>query len=293
MQVRVFEAKDMASGLKLVKEALGPDALILSTRTIRGGKFGVIGKPILEITAAIDDQWPEPAPRTAAASRSEQPRREETREPWPPARAERFGQRRDNPYAAVQQAQNRPMFVEPPAERSQPGEDIQNELAELRNMVKGLSNRITGLDASALRKPYVEPEFAATATGGVADPVIGYLTGFGINQETAQVVARFTRDAVDQAAGMDNADLAAVFKAAIARLFTTELACRRGAAGHGGGQALCHRPEVAFGRRMPLDSEALDRLLGSAWYSPAKIARELGWRARVRLDDGLREMFGC
>ena len=51
--------------------------------------------------------------------------------------------------------------------------------------------------------------------------------------------------------------------------------------------------EVAFGRRMPLDSEALDRLLGSAWYSPAKIARELGWRARVRLDDGLREMFGC
>ena len=222
MQVRVFEAKDMASGLKMVKEALGPDALILSTRTIRGGKFGVIGKPILEITAAIDDQWPEPASRTAAASRSERPRREETREPWPPVRPEPFAQRRDNPYAAVQQAQNRPMFVEPPAERSQPGEDIQNELAELRNMVKGLSNRITGLDASALRKPYVEPEFAATATGGIADPVIGYLTGFGINQETAQVVARFTRDAIDQAAGMDNADLAAVFKAAIARLFTTE-----------------------------------------------------------------------
>ena len=35
MQVKVFEAKDMATGLKMVKEALGPDALILSTRTIR------------------------------------------------------------------------------------------------------------------------------------------------------------------------------------------------------------------------------------------------------------------
>ena len=60
MQVKVFEAKDMATGLKMVKEALGPDALILSTRTIRNGKFGVIGKPMMEITAAVDNTWKEP-----------------------------------------------------------------------------------------------------------------------------------------------------------------------------------------------------------------------------------------
>jgi ABC-type transport system involved in cytochrome bd biosynthesis fused ATPase/permease subunit len=40
---------------------------------------------------------------------------------------------------------------------------------------------------------------------------------------------------------------------------------------------------AVLGRRMPLDSEALDRLLGSACYSPARIERELGWRARVGL----------
>ena len=51
--------------------------------------------------------------------------------------------------------------------------------------------------------------------------------------------------------------------------------------------------EVVCRRRMPLDSEALDRLLGSAWYSTARVERELGWRAKVRLEDGLREMFGC
>lgn len=45
-------------------------------------------------------------------------------------------------------------------------------------------------------------------------------------------------------------------------------------------------------RRLPLDSEAMDRLLGSAWYSPARIERELDWRARVSLENGLREMFG-
>lgn len=47
------------------------------------------------------------------------------------------------------------------------------------------------------------------------------------------------------------------------------------------------------GRRMPLDSEALDRLLGSACYSPARIEAELGWRAEVGLMDGLREMLGA
>ena len=44
-------------------------------------------------------------------------------------------------------------------------------------------------------------------------------------------------------------------------------------------------------RRLPLDSEALERLLGSAWYSPARIERELGWRAKVSLADGLTEML--
>ncbi len=54
MQVKVFESKDMASGLKMVKKELGPEALIISTRTVRNGKLGLLGKPTLEITAAID-----------------------------------------------------------------------------------------------------------------------------------------------------------------------------------------------------------------------------------------------
>jgi UDP-glucose 4-epimerase len=45
-------------------------------------------------------------------------------------------------------------------------------------------------------------------------------------------------------------------------------------------------------RPLPMNSEVVDRLLGSAWYSPARIERELGWRAQVGLIDGLREMLG-
>ena len=44
-------------------------------------------------------------------------------------------------------------------------------------------------------------------------------------------------------------------------------------------------------RRVPLDSEALARLLASACYSPARIEAELGWRAGMGLEAGLREML--
>lgn len=46
------------------------------------------------------------------------------------------------------------------------------------------------------------------------------------------------------------------------------------------------------GRPMPVNSEVVARLLGSACYSPARIERELGWRAQIGLAEGIREMLG-
>lgn len=46
-----------------------------------------------------------------------------------------------------------------------------------------------------------------------------------------------------------------------------------------------------LGWAIPLNSEVVDRLLGSAWYSPARIERELGWRAQVGLAEGVREIL--
>lgn len=42
---------------------------------------------------------------------------------------------------------------------------------------------------------------------------------------------------------------------------------------------------------MPINSEVVSRLLDSECYSPQRIERELGWRAKVCLTDGLREML--
>lgn len=49
--------------------------------------------------------------------------------------------------------------------------------------------------------------------------------------------------------------------------------------------------EALTGRDMPVDSRAVARLLDSACYSPARIDRELGFRARMDLRSGLREML--
>lgn len=57
-----------------------------------------------------------------------------------------------------------------------------------------------------------------------------------------------------------------------------------GAVGDWGGRLL-RRP-------LPLNSETVERLLGSACYSPARIERELGWRAKVGLKEGVRDMLG-
>lgn len=46
-----------------------------------------------------------------------------------------------------------------------------------------------------------------------------------------------------------------------------------------------------FGRRLPLNNEVLQRLLGSACYDGSRIGREIGWKPVVHLLDGLQEML--
>jgi flagellar biosynthesis protein FlhF len=56
MQVKRFEGTDMQDVLRLVKHELGPHAVILSTRQVRKSKgtFGMFGRPMVEVTAAVD-----------------------------------------------------------------------------------------------------------------------------------------------------------------------------------------------------------------------------------------------
>ncbi|MDG1143262.1 MAG: NAD-dependent epimerase/dehydratase family protein [Burkholderiales bacterium] len=53
----------------------------------------------------------------------------------------------------------------------------------------------------------------------------------------------------------------------------------------------CDFIENLSGRCLPINSQVVDRLLCSDCYSPMRIERELGWRARTSLSAGLREML--
>ena len=50
---------------------------------------------------------------------------------------------------------------------------------------------------------------------------------------------------------------------------------------------------VMLGSSVPFNSEIVDRLLGSACYLPDRINKEIGWRAKIGLVDGAREMIGA
>ncbi len=56
MQIKRYEAIDMSQAIKLVKEDLGSEAVILSSRKITkgAGKFGMFGRQVIEVTAAAE-----------------------------------------------------------------------------------------------------------------------------------------------------------------------------------------------------------------------------------------------
>jgi flagellar biosynthesis protein FlhF len=55
MQVKKFEAPTIQEALDQVKKELGPEAIILQTRKIKGG-FGLLSKASFEVTAAVSDR---------------------------------------------------------------------------------------------------------------------------------------------------------------------------------------------------------------------------------------------
>ena len=58
MQIKRFEARDMKEAVKLVKEVMGPEAIILSTKTIRKPAEGIRPgrQTFVEVVAAMDPQ---------------------------------------------------------------------------------------------------------------------------------------------------------------------------------------------------------------------------------------------
>ncbi len=56
MRIKKYEVFDMKEAMKLIKEELGPEAMILSTRkVVKNNSFGLFSRPIIEVTVGIED----------------------------------------------------------------------------------------------------------------------------------------------------------------------------------------------------------------------------------------------
>ncbi len=137
MQVRTFEAVDMKQALQLVKKEMGPRAVIVASRSVRkdGGLFGLLGRKVLEVTAATED-GPEPELPTPSAAQ--------------PATARLSARRGSNVYneiRAVKQAVDpvldevrsiRETMAALDSQRSPANEDLRADIAQIRTLLSSL-----------------------------------------------------------------------------------------------------------------------------------------------------------
>lgn len=211
MLVRKFEAETMASALKQVKQTLGSDALILSTRTVGKKGLGVLGKQIIEVTAAIE------SPAMKNGFRKAVPNTETklaTIGRVPAAYSQRVETLEDEQVALSQSARSQRVEV-----KSNPLEDeirqlrsqleaqnvnqLQAEVDQLKELIQQLSRaqQVTGFEPPSMPQPLPETQLAPvqsaviaqlkTSTDQTLEKLLDLLVERGIDREAAATIARF------------------------------------------------------------------------------------------------------
>lgn len=202
----------MASGLKMIKQELGPDALILSTRTIRSGKLGILGKPMLEITAAIDTDFPQPGKKESGLSQK------------PTNPAQLTGKQKTKSFSHIvddsvehylnDQRPSSPVAVTTEQKHADETQvktydhGLHNEVKELKDLVKNLAVQITQLSEketteklnkqTALQVKDVEFANRLTINPILGDHILSMMTGRGINVETSRTITGFLRQSLTE-----------------------------------------------------------------------------------------------
>ena len=202
MQVRIFESPDMTSGLQMIKKELGPDALILSTRTVRSGKMGLLSKPMLEITAAIDPEYPGSSGRkkdvTTYDHCSGSPRQAKKDRRFTRVVDDRLDTSLLSGNRSPAEQVSHPTFR--PAGESQPS--LEGEVNELRDLVASLAGQIdqlasgnnSGAETAGTSNdamPASQPDSTATDTHHAA--LHSLMTERGIDPETSERIAAVMR----------------------------------------------------------------------------------------------------
>lgn len=234
MQVKVFEANDMNSGLKLIKEELGAEALIISTKTIRGGGRLGLGRNRLEITAAVDNAVPPPSRRefdtmgverpafatdsyNSLAHFNSQEEKEEllfnqhNRESLPSLanpylrgagakpKAQKFVAAKKKPAVHVsgakEKAETAPQASSAfAAPAGSLDTRMHDEMHELKNLVRNLAGEVARLQPSYSNNTTQAP---STTSSVVESSTINFLKSKGLNQDISTTLSSFLESHLD------------------------------------------------------------------------------------------------
>jgi len=215
MLVKKFEAETMASALKQVKQTLGSDALILSTRTIGKKGLGVLGKQIIEVTAAIESPATKNGFRQAVPNREIKPA---TIGKIPAAYGQRIETLEDEQVSLSSKGKAREQRIEV---KSNPLEDeirqlrsqleaqnvnqLQAEINQLKELMQQLARaqQVTRIEPAvasptqpvmsvpASTQPTSQVAQLKTTTEQTLEQLLDLLVERGIDHEAAATIARF------------------------------------------------------------------------------------------------------
>ncbi|MDA3904174.1 MAG: flagellar biosynthesis protein FlhF [Desulfuromusa sp.] len=244
MLVRKFEAENMASALQQVKQALGSEALILSTRTLGKKGLGVLGKQIIEVTAAIESPAMHNGFRKAVPNIEAQPA---TLGKIPAAYGRRVETLEDEQVSLSKAAtgqrievKSNPLEAEVRQLRSQLEaqnvNQLQAEINQLKELMQQLAQtqRESRVETVASPTPkqvqpsqQAKPQQAATlaqlkpSAGQSLEDLVGLMVERGITQEAAATIARFAAPQMSERQRQEPDQCYAFLTATIASLVQT------------------------------------------------------------------------
>ena len=196
MQVRVFESQDMATGLQMVKDELGPDALILSTKTIRSGKLGLLSKKYFEITAAVDTMWPHKGGSSFNNSSTQETPLATTqnteKDDIPLTYNSALQLNRTTESDAINSGIEESAQVISPDNQT----DLQAEVNELKGMITNLGQEMLRINSSSKSSNISTESAPSLSDDSSLRSLQQRLLDYGISSDTAQTISTFAKESL-------------------------------------------------------------------------------------------------
>jgi flagellar biosynthesis protein FlhF len=193
MQVKVYEAQDMRSALEKVKKELGPEALILSSRNIYKNKLGVLGKPWIEIVAAVDGTVETQKDKLI---REDKPIKDSDIGRSTPKAQENIGTYTQNgSFKELPQKSSQVPKAGKPTGRPV-GESILREIRQMKQSFQGLTHEISEMKLHWEKQSFSSQEDAKSQDFGLGKSgtkLLPELEGLGLRTETLQVLTEMIK----------------------------------------------------------------------------------------------------